>query len=306
MSSIAGYQDNIAHAQSSLTNAESALMQIQNNLFADARAQIETGLNGTQSADERQIVATELRNLRDQLFQTLNSNASGTYYFGGDRWNQQPFTVDASGNLCYNGLNLNQDFDALDPIANPADQDILDQLKAVKSGVMYVDIGMGIKYDVDGNVERSTVFEYTVAGVNITGYGQTALTDDDGNPIIGSDGNPVQASNNLYNLLGQLADSFESADFNHEQTDQLFGQFEKQSMSVLNRLTDIGAKTAYLTFMNDRYETQTGDLEERQVAVEGANAAKTIVEFKSLKASYEAALQMGTYLIQPSIFNFMN
>lgn len=287
LSGITGYQSNLAHAQGMLTNAESTLTHIQNGIITEAKAQILSGINGTQSADERKIVATELRNLQHQLLQSLNSSASGTYYFGGTNSNKMPFTVDDAGNLCYNEFNLNRDFSALDPA-------ILDQLTALKSSSMYVDIGMGIKYDATGNVEPSTVFEYSVAGINITGSGMTA--DSDGNMM----------SNNLYNLLGQLADSLEAEDFDYDKTNQLFGHFEKQSISVLNRLTDVGAKTSYLDFMKDRYDTQDLNLEERQLAVEGADPAKTIVEFKSLKASYEAALQMGTYLIQPSIFNYMN
>ena len=37
-----------------------------------------------------------------------------------------------------------------------------------------------------------------------------------------------------------------------------------------------------------------------------ADPAETIIYFKSQEAAYNAALQMGTKIIQPSIFDYMN
>ena len=83
--------------------------------------------------------------------------------------------------------------------------------------------------------------------------------------------------------------------------DALYGALNTASMEVIYNLTEVGSKTSYLDFMTSRYETQTLDLQERQVKVEGADAAKTIIEFKSQEVAYNAALQMGTMIIQPSI-----
>jgi flagellar hook-associated protein 3 FlgL len=77
-------------------------------------------------------------------------------------------------------------------------------------------------------------------------------------------------------------------------------------MEVIYNITEVGSKASYLDFMTSRYETRTLDLQERQVDVEGADPASTIIKYKSQEVAYNAALQMGTKIIQPSIFDFMS
>lgn len=297
LGSIDNYDNNISHARSSLKNAESALMHIQ-ELSTEVKSKLVTALNATQSAQEREILATEIKNIQEQLFQALNSNASGIYYFGGANTDAKPFSVDGAGNLLYNGQNLNQHLELPDPF-DPADPDHvaieqeLANIAKLTTESMYVDIGMGVQFNAANEIERHTVFEYSIPGINIAGSGVT----------IDADG--FELPNNLYNLLGKIADKLTEEPFSHQELDKLMGHFDQKSLSILNRLTDVGAKTAYLDFVADRYDSRTLDMQERQMDVEGADPAKTIIEFNSMKASYLAALQMGTHLIQPSIFDFM-
>lgn len=285
MSRTDGYQANIQHAQSSLKNTESALYHIE-ELVQEAKDKILTGNTGTASADERKIVATELRSLQDQLLQALNSNASGVYYFGGTNTDIKPFTV--VGNILhYNGYPLDRPLPAGTPEENEA------MLKTLKNDAMYVDIGIGVNVTASG-VDSSTVFKYSIPGINVVGSGQVTL----------SDGTNV--SGNLYDLLGSIADGLESGSYSYEAVDELYGKFSDASMEVVFNLTEVGAKTSYLDFMAGRFETRTLDLQEQQVKVEGADPAITIVKFKSQEVAYNAALQMGTKIIQPSIFDFMS
>ncbi|MEL7657634.1 MAG: hypothetical protein AAGU75_17200, partial [Bacillota bacterium] len=116
----------------------------------------------------------------------------------------------------------------------------------------------------------------------------------------------MTVSNNLYDLLGAVADQLENSLYSYENIDALYGKLNTASMEVIYNLTEVGAKTSYLDFMADRYDTQTLDLDERQVKVEGADATETIIKFKTQQVAYNAALQMGTKIIQPSIFDFMS
>lgn len=284
MSRTESYQSNIAHAQSSLTNTESALSHIQ-ELVQTAKDKILQANTGTASADERKVVATEIRSIQDSLLQSLNSSASDVYYFGGTNTDTAPFTLDASGKLVYNGV-------ALSTII-PADKTRLE------NDSMYVDIGMGARIITDPNdatktiVDPSSVFQYSIPGINIAGSGTTT-----------SGGMTV--SNNLYDLLGAVADQLENSLYSYENIDALYGTLNTASMEIIYNLTEVGAKSAYLDFMDDRFETQTLDMQERQVNVEGADPAKTIIKFKTQEVAYSAALQMGTKIIQPSIFDFMS
>lgn len=282
-----GYQDNIQHAQSSLTNTESGLSHIE-ELVQNAMDKILTGNTGSASADERKVVATEIRSIQDQLLQTLNSNASDVYYYGGTNTTTKPFTLDADGELAYNGVTLSTITDA-------------DKTR-LENDSMYVDIGLGLKMIPDSadptnpakaTVDPTSVFQYSTPGISIVGSGTTTI-----------DGKEV--SDNIYDLLGQIATSFESSDYTHSEVDGLYGELKKSAMNVVYRLTEVGSKTSYLNFLTDRYDTQTLDLDTRQVAVEGVDPAKVYIEFKAQQVAYNAALQMGTKIIMPSVFDFMS
>lgn len=287
MSRTEGYQSNIAHAQSSLTNSESALTHIQ-ELVQTAKDKILAANTGTASADERKIVATEIRSIQESLLQSLNSSASDVYYFGGTNTDTPPFTLDAGGKLAYNGVTLETII--------PADEERLSK------DSMYVDIGLGLRIvpedpldpmNTNTIVDPGSVFQYSIPGINIVGSGTTSA----GGMIV---------SNNLYDLLGAAADQLENDLYSYDNIDAIYGKLSTASMEIIYNLTEVGSKTSYLDFMEDRYETQTLDLQESQVNVEGVDAAKTIIQFKSQQVAYNAALQMGTKIIQPSIFDFMN
>lgn len=297
MSGTEGYQANIQHAQSSLSNSESALTHIE-ELLKTAKDQILIGNTGTASEDERKIVATQLRSIQEQLLQTLNSKASDVYYFGGTNTDDKPFTV-VSDKLYYNGLPLMERDPLMASPATDAEYDAL--IDTFKKDAMYVDIGLGAKIIDDPNdagtktiVDPSSVFKYSIPGINIVGNGKTNL----------ADGTPI--SNNLYDLLGKIAEGLESPSYTHDAVDELYGKLSTASTEIIYNLTEVGSKTSYLDFMTDRYEVRTLDLQERQVAVEGADPTSTIIKFKSQEVAYNAALQMGTKIIQPSIFDFMS
>ncbi len=284
LSKAEGYQLNIAHAKSSLTNTESALNHI-NELIQNAKEKILAAKTGTASADEKIIIATELRSIQDQLLHTLNSNASGVYYLGGTNTDTPPFALDGDGKLTYNGITLSSII--------PADKVRLSR------DSMYVDIGLGAKTIADPLdpsktiVDPGSVFQYSIPGIDVVGSGTCTV-------------NGKIVSNNLYDLLGEIADQFESGFDSYETVDELYGRLNTASMEIVYNITKVGSKTSYLDFMTNRYETQTLDLQERQLNVEGADPIKTIIKFKSQEVAYNAALQMGTKIIQPSIFDFMS
>ncbi|GAB1477119.1 flagellar hook-associated protein FlgL [Bacillota bacterium] len=278
-----GYRANIDHALASLKDAESAISHIQ-ELTHEASEKILHGLNGSLSIEERKIISTELRNIRDQLFQTLNSNSSDSYYFGGANTTERPFEVGADGKLQYNGSSL-----AL-PLSDPANQALYNSLS---SESLFVDIGLNLKFDgVTGKVDESTVFGYSVPGINVVGSGTTTV-----------DG--VEVSNNIYDLLGELAAEFESAGYSHKKADTLYGNFKNSLSGISRSITGIGSRASYLEFMTERIDTRTLNLQERQVDVEGIDPAAAIIQFESQKFAYNAALQMGSQILQQTIFDFM-
>lgn len=283
LSKADGFKMNLDHAKDSLTNAETSLMHIE-DLMQSASVSILSGQNGVQSQNERNIIATELRNIQDQLLQTLNSSASDSYYFGGSNTDVKPFSV-VSGKLTYNGASL----DSL--VAGS------DELNLLKNDSLYVDIGLNVQFESTGAIDKSTIFEYSVAGINIVGSGVTSMN---------IDGAPKDISNNLFDLLGEIINNFESPSYSFATSDTLYGHFQSMKPKVVENITSIGSRIDYLDFISNRLETQTLTMQERQLSIEGADPVKTIIQFKSQEVAYSAALQMGTKIIQPSIFDFMS
>ena len=279
LSKTESYQLNIDHAETFLTGTESSLFHM-NELVQTAQERISVGMNGTTTQSERKIVATEIRNLQDQLLQTLNANSSDVYLFGGTNTDSQPFEV-SNGKLLYNTLDL-------DTIVPGSAQET-----ALRSDSLYIDIGLNARFDsLTGQTDKSTVFEYSISGIQITGSGTTSI-------------NGNETSNNLYNLLGEIAEEFESNTFSTSRMKDLSAHFGDVSSSVINTMTIVGSKTSYLEFMTERMETRTLNLQENQLALEAADPAESIIHFESQKMAYTAALKMGTSIIQPSIFDYM-
>lgn len=285
------YKENILHAKDFLSNTESVLSLI-NESVQTAMDKIRMGLNATQSEDERRILAEEIKTIREQILQTMNNNSTGMYIFGGSNTVEKPFGVavdplDGIEYLTYNGVMLKD----LDP-SDLADADII---KKFQDDGLTIDIGMGLTVDAGGNIDPSSVFAYSIPGISVMTAG---TTDVDGEDI----------PNNLYDQLGAIAVELEKGDGVYSQTrlDALFGRLEESAGVVLYNITNIGAKTSYLDFMGDRYDTQILNLQERQTHVEGADPALTLISFETQKVAYQAALQMGVNIIQPSIFNFMS
>lgn len=286
ISKVDGYQNNISHANSFLTDSESALGQIEDSL-AEAKDKILQGMNGTMSTSDRAIIAKELRTIQEQMLQTMNTQSSGDYIFGGSNTDSAPFVIDSTtGKLLYNG-------EILDNLNSPASDTIIDSLK---SDSRYVDIGLGVSFDAAGDVNPSTVFNYSIPGIKFTGNGTTSMT---------LNGVAENVSNNFYDLLGRIATEFESSSYTSSTLNSLYGQFQTVTEKPYQTTTEIGSKTNYLDFMTQRYETQDTNLETKQTEVEGIDAAYVYISYQTQKVAYEAALQMGTQIVPKSVFDYM-
>ena len=107
-------------------------------------------------------------------------------------------------------------------------------------------------------------------------------------------------------LASFIPDDSDPAHYSYDTLSELSGIFSKTADNVLNSLTVIGAKSSYLNFMSDRLDAQELNLQDLQTSVEGADSAATIVDYTAQQLAYNAALKMGTSLLQPSIFDYMS
>ncbi len=66
--------------------------------------------NGVLSEGEKSAISADVRQLKEHVYQTLNSTYGSKYLFGGYNTNTQPFVMDeATGSVTYNGFDLIND-----------------------------------------------------------------------------------------------------------------------------------------------------------------------------------------------------
>ena len=97
------YQRNVDQAQPRLEQEEAQLVAV-GNLLQRARELIVAGNNDTYNPQNRESIASELRQLREDMFDLANTqDANGEYLFAGTRSQRSPFVVGDAGQVRYVG-----------------------------------------------------------------------------------------------------------------------------------------------------------------------------------------------------------
>jgi len=101
----AQYSSNIDSANGQLASEQTSLASV-TNVLDSARSLALQGISGSLVGSDRQAVATQLSQLRDQLVQLANTTDShGNALFGGTSTNVQPFVKNSDGSISYAGDN---------------------------------------------------------------------------------------------------------------------------------------------------------------------------------------------------------
>lgn len=267
------YDSNISDANSFLTAAETNMTEIGENLKSVNELYLR-GITGTMGKEEREAIAKELDNLQASILASLNGKFEDRYVLGGTSRDNPPFTVDSNGKLLYKGVDVDD--------GDPA---VLDALAKEKS---FVDLGLGLTF-TGNKLNEDTAFNVSTSGISFMGYGK----DVNGNP------------NNLYSLIGSIKDELRKDDFSYTAITPYLEKFEKQKNEVLVAVTDIGAKTNYLEFLQYRNEDNQINLNAKILEVEKVKPEDAITDFKMQEYAYKAALAMGNKILENSFIDFM-
>lgn len=106
------YQDNVSSVKDILKQTETALKEINKMLQTGYERAVQV-TSDTYEPEDRDAAAAEMAQLKDHILKLGNTKVSNQYIFGGYNSNKEPFTLDASGNLLYNGLDVRVDNAAL-------------------------------------------------------------------------------------------------------------------------------------------------------------------------------------------------
>jgi len=260
------YNKTLNDSQGLLNEAEISLSTI-NDTVNEAFTQVMQGITGTSDEGARKVIAASLRSHQDMILGAANAKYSNKYTFGGEGFEQMPFTVDGSGNLQYQGQNVDTG--------------------TFGTESRYVDIGLGMTIS-GGAVMPQSALNTAYSGAALLGTG------------VDADGIP----NNIYQLLGEIADKLESGDLSNI---NLYTQkLEKKSDDIRMQYVGIGEKVNYISFFNDRLDREKIAAATKQNDLEVLGLEEGIMQFSQQEQVYNACLQMGTKILQPSLLDYLS
>lgn len=274
LSLIDGYLDNAEATKHTFAGAEKTLLQI-GEINKDIMEGYTNALNAT-TANERDVFATQFEKLREEILSCMNGQFSDRYLFGGTNTQTRPFTVDDNGKLLYNGVDVTTITDRSDPA-----------FAYLFGDASYVDIGLGLTMEGSPGSQKpveNSALKNSFVGIDFLGFGD----------------------NNLYNIIGEMITALRSPDFNAETGGPLLEKFKSAANEVNLQVTRLGSDTQFLDFTISRLKDEALTLDERQQSLEFSDPASLILDFQMQQYIYNAALQMGQRLLQPTLFNFIN
>lgn len=163
-------------------------------------------------------------------------------------------------------------------------------LEALANEKTYVDIGLGLQFDSSGKIIDQSAFNTALPAISFLGYGEN----EDGTP------------NNIYTLIGKIADGLESSNYTYENIQPYIENLEQQQQKLMTNVTTIGVQSNFLDRTQTRLEDTELNINEKTSEVEYLDPAEAIMDFKMQEYSYRAALQMGTKILQPTFLDFMS
>ncbi len=96
------YQQNVSDAQAKLNDSVSTLTQV-SNLLSQAKQLGLEGSNSTETPGGMQALGSQASSILNEVISLANTQQSGQYLYGGTASQAAPFSVNAQGQVVYNG-----------------------------------------------------------------------------------------------------------------------------------------------------------------------------------------------------------
>jgi flagellar hook-associated protein 3 len=168
----------------------------------------------------------------------------------------------------------------------------MDTMGKLANEEMLANLGLGLQLDEDGKVDSQSAFNTSIPGISFLGYGTSNV-----------DG--TEMPDNLYSLLGKIADQLESDDFSMDGIQPYLDHFGDQENKLLSEITKMGAKSNFLSTLKSNLDPMGDKILERDQNVENVEPEDAITDFYMQQYAYQAALSIGTKIISKTLLDFM-
>ncbi len=298
--------DTIRDAYNELSAAEGNLMST-NDVFQTVMEKMARMANDTFDADQREIAATEIEGLQEQLLQMANAQFGSKNLFAGTNNSSRPFEILDDGTVTYNGIDVDTlvpydsamtlsadlpaNFTPKTGMAVYEDPPGSAEFKPVDAnGEVFLDVELGLTINPvasGSSVDSSSVIQLSNSGTEMFGFG----TDADGHSM------------NIIAFVGDVADALRNND-----TDLLGDYIDKSKVihsGITTALADIGTRTNFMDKTTDRYEMDIVSLKETQNDLETADLEEESINYQIYQRAWSVSLQLGSRVLPTSIFDFM-
>lgn len=262
------YNYNIDESVGWMNTTDGALDNV-GNLLGEIKETILKVGNGTYSQNEMKSLNEDMNEKIKQLADMLNSTHSGKYLFGGSSVDDAPITVieNPDGTV---KLEFSKDKNG-QTIPNT------DDLKA--------DISSGI--NIDYNISVGEILN---------------IKDGNGNTV-----NLLDEINNLSTLMNDIANGDEQTAAKAKETllNDTKGKIDTLFDHVVNERTSLGVRVSTAEKIKELNDEDILNIQDVLSKTQDTDVVEKFIELKSAEMIYQASIQVGAKLIQPTILDYI-
>ncbi|MGO1368459.1 MAG: flagellar hook-associated protein FlgL [Senegalia sp. (in: firmicutes)] len=252
LSRIEQYKRNVDDANSWMEITESSVSQI-GDVLQRARELTVQGANGTNTAEDKEKISAEIKQLREQVIKVANTKYAGRGIFSGYKTGSDLIGEDGKYN-----------------------------------------IDLAINEKTEYNVGSADTIDVNIVGTRLFGAANGSYDAE----LVSAGEKPEMIA-----VFDRLIDGLDTDD--SESINESLGEVDDTISNLLSVRAEIGAKTNRLELNMNRLEDQTLSVTKLLSKNEDADIAKTIIDLKTQETVYQASLQAGARIIQPSLMDFL-
>lgn len=222
---------------------------------------------------------TEVPPTKQQLQDVLKNNLKQAMTDAGKSTTNMDFTK------------ITVDGNSGDTVAAGTSSEITDvvNLDDLANEKVYVDLGFGLQFDKNGEILPQSAYNSSLPGITFLGYGKN------------TDGTPK----NAYSVMGKIADMLESDNVSLDAISPYWDSLQQTADNITTQISEIGAKETFLTSTQTHLEDTNTNLLSKDNDVEFVEPYDAIMDWMTQQFCYQACLQMGTNILQPTLMDFL-
>ena len=262
------YNYNIDEAVGWMNTTDGALENV-GNLLGEIKETILKVGNGTYSQNEMKSLNEDMNEKIKQLADTLNSTHGGKYLFGGSSVDDAPITV----------------------IENP-DGTVKLEFSKDKNGQIIPNTD-----DLKADISSGINIDYNISVGEILN-----IKDANGNTV-----NLLDEINNLSTLMNDIANGDEQTAAKAKETllNDTKGKIDTLFDHVVNERTSLGVRVNTAEKIKELNDEDILNIQEVLSKTQDTDVVEKFIELKSAEMIYQASIQVGAKLIQPTILDYI-